>query len=307
MNEEEPKLRAWSEMFTQQRNQVRLESLKRILPDTVGDSPILDYLGRNTIDIVRRRTEEFPLLLGSYEIFRLGDKLRDEVRPLLIEKFGDASYLKKNSDIIWDESETQRGSMSQDHTTLNKIFWDKDSGILLGDHLGSLRINAVSYELVEEPFGAIEDWASRQILTEAEQRIKRLKQEIPEQRAFIDRKGLPKKEDKQPRATIQERVEEILIELEKDNVQGFVDDGVHPRIAKARVLGDTLRPKELTPGELEACKEELKRMERLLPELEAEYERLKPVIKQVVEDILDSTGLKHLMQMNRFALITQRT
>lgn len=105
-----PDLSVLSESFSEKRNLRRAELLQKILPPSVDTQRILDFLRGDTVASVRQRMQEFPLILGGTEIEILGKNLREKVRPVLSQQFGDDSYLSDDK-FLSDESETLYNEM----------------------------------------------------------------------------------------------------------------------------------------------------------------------------------------------------
>ncbi|MDO8659415.1 MAG: hypothetical protein Q7K54_02325 [Candidatus Parcubacteria bacterium] len=295
----EPDLSALSESFTEKRNSRRLELLQKILPPSVDTQRILDFLGGDTVTLVRQRMQEFPLILGGTEIEILGKNLREQVRPVLSQQFGDDSYLR-DGEFLSDESETLDMEMWDKQTVLQKTYWNNFC-ILLGDHLGLLRMNALSYKLVDEPSGPIATVIQRMIETDIERRLADIEKELRETPDWLARKGLPKKGPK-PKSELDEKIGRAIISLENDKVKELVDKGVHHKIAEARVLADSTKPVELTPENIAYVEKRLEEMRITFPQIQEEYERLKPLIGEIIREILNETSLDHIMQVRKFGM-----
>ncbi|MFH0854854.1 MAG: hypothetical protein V1891_05225 [bacterium] len=296
----EPDLSALSELFTEKRNSMRAELLRKILPPSVDTQRILDFLGADdTVTLVRKRMKEFPLILGGTEIEILGKNLREQVRSVLSQQFGDDSYLR-DGEFLLDESEALDMEIWDEQRVLQKAYLN-NFGVLLGDHLGLLRMNALSYKLVDEPSGHIADVIQKMLETDIEKRLANIEEELKETPDWLARKGLPK-EGSKPKSELDEKIGCAIVALEKDKVKELVDKGVHRKIAEARVLADSTKQEELTLENIAYVEKRLEEMRKIFSQMHEEYERLKPLISEVIREILDETSLDHIMQACEFGM-----
>src|SRR3989339_796358 len=246
MIEHGPNLSALAESFTRKRNRNRVESLQKILPPSIDSQRILNFLEGDTVS-VKRRIKEFPIILGGTEIEIRGTNLRDQISYTLLQQFGNLSYLQNDGEAILDNSDILRNGMMGEQSILQKAYWD-DYGILLGDHLGLLRMNALSYKLIGEPDGPIDILIQKAIESDATKRVEETKREIEVTPGWLARKGLPEKNTpKEPKSPVKQTVNRLILSFNTAKVKKLTDSGVDPKIAEARVLAEALKPKELTP------------------------------------------------------------
>ena len=300
MRENEPnQLYSLADSFTKKRNSIRAEWLLKILPPTVDTQRIIDFLGGDTVSLVRQRMKEFPIILGGTEIEILGRDLREQARPALSHQFGGVSYLQ-TGEFLSDESETLTNEMASEQSVLVKAYWN-DCGLLLGDNLGLLRMNALGYELANSPKGHIETLVKDMLETDINKRLADMEREMQETPGWLARKGLPK-EGPEPQSELDERIRRAILSLKKADVEKLVASGVDPKIAEARVSADIFRPEELTSEDIECAWKILEKTRGNYPQMKEEHSRLKPLIDKVVEEILNKTALEHIIQAGRFSL-----
>lgn len=284
-----------AEAFTAKRNRVRTEWLQKILPGA-NTSRVLRFLDGD-VDIVKDRAKEYRDCLGGAEIEILGAKLIDSIRPALEEKFGMDSYLR-GGEFLSDESEVLSGDMIDEDRVLQKARWDNPS-LLLGDHLGRLRMSALGYRLLDEPKGPIGKVIGGMLSADMEKRLADMAHELEEIPGWLARKGLPKEGPRQKNA-LERKVERIIVDLSQEKVDALVAEGAHQKIAEAPVLADATRPHEASQETLERIQKRLDDLKVMYPRASKEFERLAPHMAEIVNELINKTALDHLMQSRRF-------